>query len=78
MVKQTRLNDDGGIQLPPELRQRFGWQAGDQLTIEELDDGMLVRRADITDAAALGEAGRALAAEVISPEDFSDWDHNGG
>lgn len=79
MVRQTHIDPDGDVRLPPEVRDRFGWRTGDQLIIEERSDGMLLRRPDAgDDAASLGEAGNTLAAEVLAAEDFSGWEKRGG
>lgn len=42
---KTRLSTKGQIVLPKEIRSRRGWEPGAELTIEETDDGVLLKRA---------------------------------
>lgn len=79
MVSQARLNERGHIHLSPETCERLGWREGDELTVEETQRGLLIRRAsNEADEAALGKAGDTLASEAWSPEDFSSWEPSRG
>ena len=71
MVRRTQIDADGNFRMPAELRDRYGWRAGDRLIIEEQQDGMLIRAADSSggDDAALGESAQLLATEVLDAED---------
>jgi AbrB family looped-hinge helix DNA binding protein len=42
---KTRISTKGQVVLPKALRERRGWQAGDELVVEERPDGLLLRSA---------------------------------
>jgi AbrB family looped-hinge helix DNA binding protein len=42
---RTRLSTKGQVVVPKEIRQRRGWEPGAELTIEETEDGVLLKRA---------------------------------
>ena len=41
---KTKLSTKGQIVVPKEIRERRGWEPGAELTIEETDEGVLLRR----------------------------------
>lgn len=41
---RTRLSTKGQVVVPKEIRRRRGWEPGAELTIEETEDGVLLRR----------------------------------
>lgn len=41
----TRLSTKGQVILPKAIRQRRQWQAGTQLTVEDVGDGVLLKPA---------------------------------
>lgn len=42
-MKRTKLSSKGQVVLPREIRESHHWRAGTQFTIEELDDGVVLR-----------------------------------
>lgn len=44
---KTRLSTKGQVVLPKEVRRRRGWEPGAELTIEETDEGVLLKRAPL-------------------------------
>ena len=43
----TTLSTKGQVILPKTVRERRKWEAGTRLTVEETDDGVLLRRAPL-------------------------------
>lgn len=76
VLSNARINPDGGINLPRDVRERIGWRSGDRLIIEETGNALVLRReAEGSPVeAALGEAGAAASAETLDAEDFADWE----
>lgn len=44
-MNRTKLSSKGQVVLPKELRKSHRWRAGTQFTIEELQDGVVLREA---------------------------------
>jgi AbrB family looped-hinge helix DNA binding protein len=44
-METTRLSSKGQIVLPLSIRQKCKWEPGTQLTVEETEDGVLLRPA---------------------------------
>jgi AbrB family looped-hinge helix DNA binding protein len=44
-METTRLSSKGQIVLPLSIRQKRKWEPGTQLTVEETEDGVLLRPA---------------------------------
>jgi AbrB family looped-hinge helix DNA binding protein len=42
---RTRLSTKGQIVVPKDIRERRNWAPGDELVIEETDEGVLLKRA---------------------------------
>jgi len=42
---KTRLSTKGQIVLPKEIRRRRNWEPGAELTIEETEEGVVLKRA---------------------------------
>jgi AbrB family looped-hinge helix DNA binding protein len=40
---KTKLSTKGQLILPKAVRDRHGWQAGVELTVEDLESGVLIR-----------------------------------
>jgi AbrB family looped-hinge helix DNA binding protein len=69
----TRVSTKGQIVLPKALRERQGWRAGLELTIEERPDGLLLRPAQAEAptryedvAGCLGPAKRTVSVEEMN------------
>ena len=45
MPTKATINERGGITIPAALRQAFGLRAGDEVIIEEVEQGILLRPA---------------------------------
>jgi AbrB family looped-hinge helix DNA binding protein len=74
MVRPVKIETDGVVRLPAEVRKRLGWQAGDRLLLEEREGGMFLRAETVpSEDAAVGQAGVELAPRVWPNEDFSAW-----
>ena len=50
-----RLSTKGQLIIPKEIRERHGWRAGTQLEIEDRDECVVLRRADIAPETTLDE-----------------------
>jgi AbrB family looped-hinge helix DNA binding protein len=66
-MPKVRVNYEGWIALPVTVRQRFGINTGDQLEIEIVDGGIVLRPASGPSAAdrAVTEAALAAARAVV-------------
>lgn len=42
----TRLSTKGQLIIPKEIRDRYGWEAGVELEIEDQGDHVVIRRAE--------------------------------
>ena len=42
-MEKTRLSSKGQVVIPKRLRFALGWQAGQELVLEETQDGVLLR-----------------------------------
>ena len=42
---RTKLSTKGQVVVPKEIRARRNWEPGTELILEEIDDGVLLRRA---------------------------------
>ncbi len=45
----VRLSTKGQLIIPKSIRDRYGWQAGSQLLVEDLGGGVLLRPADVAE-----------------------------
>lgn len=69
-LKVSRIGNSRGVRLPAPTLERY--QIGDTVVMEELTEGILLRRAGHTDAKLSWEdTARAMA---IAAEDWSAWD----
>ena len=44
-MPKTIISTKGQIVIPSEIRQRLGWDPGTVITVEDLEDGVVLRRA---------------------------------
>jgi len=58
--KIQRLGDRHVVSLPPELLAELGWGAGDALTVEIVDGGIMLKRANSKHNEALKVARKAM------------------
>ena len=56
----TRLSTKGQLILPKEIRTARAWGPGTEFTVEEVDDGILLRPATRFPATRLDEVARCL------------------
>jgi AbrB family looped-hinge helix DNA binding protein len=42
---RAKLTTRGRVTLPKAVREQLGWRPGDQLSLEDTDRGVLIRRA---------------------------------
>ena len=59
----TRLSTKGQLILPKEIRTARAWGPGTEFTIEEIDDGILLRPAARFPAARLDEVAGCLSSK---------------
>jgi AbrB family looped-hinge helix DNA binding protein len=60
-----RIGAKGQVVIPVELRERTGLGPGDDVSFEQVEDGIVVRRAD-RDASARGRfSGSGMAARLL-------------
>lgn len=62
-VKLIAIGNSKGIVIPDVLREKYGW--GDEVLLEEVDDGVLLRRGR-REHMTWKETYRAMAAEAAS------------
>ncbi|MFN3514085.1 MAG: AbrB/MazE/SpoVT family DNA-binding domain-containing protein [Phenylobacterium sp.] len=67
----TILSTKGQVILPKAVRDERKWRPGTRLTVENTDDGVMLRRVPLFPAAELDEAFGMLKAErTLSIEDM--------
>ncbi len=54
-MEKTRLSTKGQVILPKTLRDARSWRAGTEFTVEERDDGVLLRPAQLFPQTSLEE-----------------------
>ncbi len=68
-LKVSRIGNSRGVRLPATTLQRY--QIGDEVLMEERDDGILLRPQGAPPRLSWADTAMAMAAEA---EDWSDWD----
>jgi len=62
MTETTRITRKGQTTIPQELRRKYGLEPGDTVVWEETDDGIVVKKRELTEA-------RGLLAGAMSEEE---------
>lgn len=70
LQNQARIDEDGRVTLPEEIRRKLGLKKGDVVAISETEDGVLIVPRQVVVARALDEIGRILNEEGFSLEDL--------
>jgi len=69
-MPNARITQSGTIELPAELRQRFGLLEGDEIIVEEREDGILLRPAVVHELWTPEEKAGYLLNNSITQEDY--------
>ena len=54
-MEKLILSDDGTLTIPERIQAKYSWKAGTELTIEHLEDGIILRAKPIFPATTLDE-----------------------
>ncbi len=68
--KMVRVEDNGRVTLPEEVRERLGLKAGDVVAVVETPEGVLITPQEIVVARALDALGVSLREQGLSLEDL--------
>jgi AbrB family looped-hinge helix DNA binding protein len=66
----VRIEEDGRVRLPPEVRERLGLKVGDLVAIEEKAEGVVITSPEVVITKALAEIGEALKEQGLTLEDM--------
>jgi AbrB family looped-hinge helix DNA binding protein len=70
MALSVQIRRKGVITLPVELRNRYGLDEGDVLTLEDLGDGSFLLTPRVSRVARLGDrVAKLMREEGVSPDD---------
>ncbi len=68
--KMVRVEDNGQVTLPEEVRERLGLKAGDVVAVVETPEGVFITPQEIVVARALDALGVSLREQGLSLEDL--------
>ena len=68
---QVQVNREGSIQLPDDLRQRFGLREGSVVIAEERAEGILLRPADLVEMYTPERKAEFLLGNATTPEEYA-------
>ena len=67
---QVRIQDDGQVTLPADVRERLGLKSGDVVDLIDTPEGLLITSRELAVTRALDGMGAVLRAEGATLEDF--------
>jgi antitoxin PrlF len=66
----VRVQEKGQVTIPLEIRKKLNLKKGDLVTFVEIEDGVIIRPAEVIVTQALDEIGKALEDKGISLDEL--------
>jgi AbrB family looped-hinge helix DNA binding protein len=73
-MEVTRLSDEGQVMIPPTLRAAHHWEAGQELVVIDMGDGVLLRPKKSFAETTLDQVAGCLSPYTGEPKSLEDME----